>query len=240
MYYKVLGVIAEPLGWLLTFLYGFIQNYGITLIVFTIIVRCCLYPLYAKQIKSTVNMSAIQPKLKELQSKYGHDREMLNMKTMELYKEEKFNPMGGCLPMLIQMPIILGLFALLRNPSTYIDDPTMIVAFHESFLWILDLSQADKWVMPIAAAITTYISFVQTQSQQGPEAMTGQMAPMMTVMKYFFPIMIVWMGMTFPAGLTMYWFVGTGVQILFNLRLNKMRRRLKIEAELKQQKKQNK
>ncbi len=236
MYFKIMGVVANPLGWLLTQLYSIIQNYGITLIVFTLIVRFALYPLYAKQIKSTANMSAIQPKMKELQAKYANDKETLNIKMMELYKEEKFNPMGGCLPMLIQMPIIFGLFALLRNPLMYMKDPAMILAVHEAFLWISDLSQPDKWVLPIAAGLTTYISFSQTQAQQGSDQM-GQMAPMMKVMKYFFPVMIVWMGRTFPAGLTIYWFFGTGVQILFNIRLNKMRRRLKAEAELKKQKK---
>ena len=236
MYYKIMGVVANPLGWLLTQLYSLIQNYGITLIVFTLLVRFALYPLYAKQIKSTANMSAIQPKMKELQAKYANDKETLNMKMMELYKEEKFNPMGGCLPMLIQMPIIFALFALLRNPLMYMKDPAMILAVHEAFLWISDLSQPDKWVLPIAAGLTTYISFSQTQSQQGSDQM-GQMAPMMKVMKYFFPVMIVWMGRTFPAGLTIYWFFGTGVQILFNIRLNKMRRRLKAEAELKKQRK---
>lgn len=237
MYFKIMGIIANPLGWLLTQLYSVIQNYGITLIIFTLLVRFALYPLYAKQIKSTANMSAIQPKMKELQAKYSNDKETLNIKMMELYKEEKFNPMGGCLPMLIQMPIILGLFALLRNPLMYMKDPAMILAVHESFVWILDLSQPDKWVLPIAAGLTTYISFSQTQAQQGSSEQMGQMAPMMKVMKYFFPVMIVWMGRTFPAGLTMYWFFGTGVQILFNFRLNKMRRTLKAEAELKKQKK---
>ena len=237
MYFKIMGIVANPLGWVLTQLYSLIQNYGITLIVFTLLVRFALYPLYAKQIKSTANMATIQPKMKELQAKYANDKETLNIKMMELYKEEKFNPMGGCLPMLIQMPIIFALFALLRNPLMYMKDPAMILAVHEAFLWISDLSQPDKWVLPIAAGLTTYISFSQTQAQQGGSEQMGQMAPMMKVMKYFFPVMIVWMGRTFPAGLTIYWFFGTGVQILFNIRLNKMRRRLKAEAELKKQKK---
>ena len=236
MYYKIMGVVAGPLGWLLSFLYDFIQNYGITLILFTLIVRLCLYPLYAKQIKSTAGMAAIQPKMKEIQNRYAHDKEMLNMKMMELYKEEKFNPMGGCLPMLIQMPIIFGLFALLRNPLMYMKDPQMILAVHEAFLWVSDLAQPDKWILPIAAGLTTFISFQQTQAQQTPDGQ-GQMASMMKAMKYFFPVMIVWMGRTFPSGLTLYWFIGTGVQILFNLRLNKLRARMKAEAELKQQKK---
>lgn len=236
MYFKIMGVVAKPLGWLLANLYDFIQIYGVTLIIFTIIVRLCLYPLYAKQIKSTANMSAIQPKMKELQNRYAHDKEILNMKMMELYKEEKFNPMGGCLPMLIQMPIIFGLFALLRNPLMYMKEPAMLAAVHEAFLWIPDLSQPDKWVLPIAAGLTTFISFTQTQAQQGGDQM-NQMAGMMKAMKYFFPVMIVWMGRTFPSGLTLYWFIGTGSQILFNIRLNKLRRRTKAEAELRQQKK---
>ena len=118
--YTILGVIAKPMGLLLDLLYGFIGNYGISIIIFTVFVKLCLYPLYIKQTKSTAMMSEMQPKIKALQNKYGNDQETLNIKMQELYKEEKFNPMGGCLPMLIQMPIIMGLFALLRNPMRYI------------------------------------------------------------------------------------------------------------------------
>ena len=163
--YTILGVIAKPLGWLLGLLYNLIGYYGITIILFTVIVKLCLYPLYIKQTKSTVMMSEIQPKLQALQRKYANDKETLNMKMAELYKEEKFNPMGGCLPMLIQMPIIMGLFALLRNPMRYMGDvSSMIFAFHESFLWIEDLSQPDPWILPIIAGIATFISFTMNQA----------------------------------------------------------------------------
>ena len=151
--YTILGVIAKPLGWLLSFLYGFIDNYWITIIVFTIIVKLCLYPLYIKQTKSMARMSEVQPKMQALQRKYANDKETLNIKMAEMYKEEKFNPMGGCLPMLIQMPIIMGLFALLRTPMTYMNDDSMLFAVHEKFLWIMDLSQPDKWILPIIAGI---------------------------------------------------------------------------------------
>ncbi|MBQ2846331.1 MAG: membrane protein insertase YidC, partial [Firmicutes bacterium] len=144
-----MGIIAKPMGWLLGLLYGLIQNYGITIIIFTIIVKTCIYPLYIKQTKSMAKMQDVQPKMQALQRKYANDKETLNIKMAELYKEEKFNPMGGCLPMLIQMPIIMGLFALLRNPMQYISDGDMIFAFHESFLWIEDLSQPDPWILPI-------------------------------------------------------------------------------------------
>ncbi|QAT44177.1 YidC/Oxa1 family membrane protein insertase [Aminipila luticellarii] len=229
-----MGFIAMPLGWLLSFIYSLLNNYGFTLIIFTILVKGCLYPLYAAQIKSTAGMADIQPKVQALQRKYANDKETLNIKMMELYKEEKFNPMGGCLPMLIQMPIIFGLFALLRNPMSYISSDTMLLAIHESFFWIMDLSQPDLWILPIAAGITTFISYTQTQSQQ--QGMNNQMAPMMNMMKYLFPVMIVWMGRSFPAGLTIYWFIGTVVQIAFNFRLNKLRKKMKLESEKKRKK----
>jgi YidC/Oxa1 family membrane protein insertase len=179
-------------------------------------------------------MADIQPKMAALQKKHADDKETLNIKVMELYKEEKFNPMGGCLPMVIQMPIIFGLFALLRNPMAYMSSDSMLLAIHESFIWIMDLSQPDAWILPIAAGITTFISFNQTQSQQSSGGATNpQMAPMMNMMKYFFPVMIVWMGRSFPAGLTIYWFIGTLVQIAFNFRLNSLRKKLKNKGQKK-------
>ena len=232
----ILGIIAVPLGWLLSFIYSLVNNYGITLIIFTALVKGCLYPLYASQIKSTAAMTDIQPKMQELQRKYAHDQETLNIKLMELYKEEKFNPLGGCLPMLIQMPILFGLFALLRNPMAYISSDTMLLAIHESFLWIMDLSQPDLWILPIAAGIATFISFSMTQAQQADSAANAQMAPMMKMMKIIFPVMIVLMGRSFPAGLAMYWFVGTLVQIGFNLRLNKLRKKMKLASANKKKK----
>ena len=232
----ILGIIAVPLGWLLSFIYSLVNNYGITLIIFTVLVKGCLYPLYASQIKSTAAMSDIQPKMQELQRKYAHDQETLNVKLMELYKEEKFNPLGGCLPMLIQMPILFGLFALLRNPMAYISTDTMLLAIHESFFWIMDLSQPDLWILPIAAGIATFISFSMTQAQQADSAANAQMAPMMKMMKLIFPVMIVLMGRSFPAGLAMYWFIGTLVQICFNLRLNKLRKKMKLASANKKKK----
>ena len=233
--YTILGVIAEPLGWLLSFLYGFINNYGITIIIFTIIVKMCLYPLYIKQTKSMARMSEVQPKMLALQRKYANDKETLNIKMAELYKEEKFNPMGGCLPMLIQMPIIMGLFALLRQPMEYMtNDDTMLFAVHEEFLWIMDLSQPDKWILPILAGIATFIAFSMNQQQQ--EEATGtaaQMNGMMKMMKYIFPIMIVWMGRSFPSGLALYWALGQIMQIFFNIHLKSVRNKLKEESKKK-------
>ncbi|MDD4564448.1 MAG: YidC/Oxa1 family membrane protein insertase [Eubacteriales bacterium] len=221
----IIGFISRPLGMLLSFLYNYIENYGITLIIFTVIVRSILFPLYADQIKHSARMASVQPKMKELQNKYAHDKEMLNMKMVELYKTEKFNPMRGCLPMLIQMPIIFGLFALLRNPMVFIESETMLMAVHEAFFWIPDLSQPDPWILPILAGISTFFSFRLTQHQNAGMS-ENSMAGMMKMMQYFFPIMIVWMGRSFPAGLTLYWFIGTFIQIFQSAGLNKWKKRL--------------
>lgn len=219
-YEKVMAVIAEPMGWLLSFLYDLIGNYGITLILFTLLVRACLFPLYAAQIKSSARMKDVQPKMQALQKKYANDKETLNIKMMELYKEEKFNPMSGCLPMLIQMPIILALFVLLRNPTVFISEHAMLMGVHEAFFWIPDLSQPDPWILPLAAGIATFFSFGMTQAMS-PTDMNGSTAGMMKMMKYFFPVMIVWMGRSFPAGLSLYWFIGTLFMIVQTFGMNK-------------------
>lgn len=218
----VIGWIAKPLGYFLGWLYDIVGSYGIAIVIFTIVVKICLYPLYAKQMKSTVGMSKLQPKMKALQNKYANDKEMLNAKMAELYREEGINPMGGCLPMLIQMPIIFGLFALLRNPLLYMgSSEQMIFAIHESFLWMTDLSQPDKWILPILAGIATFFAFSMQQQQQ--QNMPGGQGGMMKSMKYVFPVMIVMLGRTFPAGLTIYWALGQVIQIFYNLRMNKVR-----------------
>ena len=116
---------------------------------------------------------------------------------------------------------------LLRDPLKYANSDSMIFAVHEAFLWINDLAQPDLWILPIAAGVVTFISFTQTQAQQAGTQANAQTGAMMKIMKYFFPITIVLMGRSFPAGLTIYWFVGTSVQILFNLHLNKLRRQLR-------------
>ena len=178
----LIGWIAKPLGIFLMWIYDIVGSYGLSIIIFTVIVKLLLYPLYAMQMKSTAKMGLIQPKMKELQSRYANDKETLNIKVSQLYKEEGINPMGGCLPMLVQMPIIFGLFALLRDPLQYMGtNAKMMFAVHESFLWMPDLSQMDKWILPILAGIATYFSFSMSNQQQ---EMPGGTGGMMKSMKY--------------------------------------------------------
>ena len=237
--YTLLTVIAKPLLWLLELLYGFIGNYGIAIIVLTLIVKLCLYPLYIKQTKSMAKMSTVQPKMQALQNRYANDKEMLNVKMAELYKEEGFNPMSGCLPMIIQMPIIMGLFALLRNPLMYMDEESssMIFAFHEKFLWIDDLSQPDKWILPIIAGVATFIAFTMNrllQDNGGADAQAQQMNSMMKMMQYIFPLMILWLARTYPSGLSVYWAVSQIIQIGFNIHLTTIRKKIRKEAEIQE------
>lgn len=218
-----MGILAKPLGFLLSWLYGIIGNYGVALIIVTVIVKLCLYPVYAKSIKSTMKMSEVQPKIQEIQQKYAKDRELMNEKMTELYKEEGVSMYGGCLPMVVQMIVIMGLFALLRNPMAYIDSDSMLFAIHEPFLWIQDLAQPDKWILPIMAAVATFIATLM--SQNATAGANAQQTKMMnSIMKYFFPIMILWMARSYPAGLAIYWFGSQLIQIFYNMRFAKMRK----------------
>ena len=203
-----MGILAKPLAWLLTLLYGFVGNYGITVVILTVIVKFALYPFYKKQILSTAGMADMQPKLLEIQRKYANDKETMNAKMTELYQEEGFNPAGGCLPMIVQMIIIMGLFTLLRNPMAYIEaDSNMYFAIHENFLWIKDLSQPDNWILPIMAGAATFFSFwLNMQMNPQSKGAPGSNA-MNKMMQYFFPIMIVWLARTYPSGLAIYWFI---------------------------------
>ena len=225
---NIFGIFATPLSLLLQYLYAFIGNYGITLVILTAIVKLALYPLYKKQILSTAGASDLQPKMQELQRKYANDRQKLNEEMSKLYKEEGVNPSAGCLPMFVQMFVIMGLFALLRMPLNYLHTEEMYFAIHESFLWIKDLAQPDPWILPILSGIATFISFSMSQSNG---AMGGNgsmnMGPMMAVMKYGFPIMIIWLAKSYPACLAVYWFISNFIQIFYNLRFRKIRENIK-------------
>ena len=225
-----MSLLATPLSYLLTLLYNLVHNYGIAIIILTVIVKAALYPVYAKSMKSTMKMGKLQPKMQELQQKYGKDREVYQQKVSELYKEEGASMYGGCLPMIVQMIVIMGLFALLRTPMRYMTDENMLYAIHETFLWIPDLSQPDKWILPLAAAAATFISHSMSSMQQMQTSMggaTGNAAQgnmMGKMMKYFFPIMILWFARTYPAGLAIYWFGSQVIQIFYNLRFNKWKK----------------
>lgn len=225
--------LAIAIGYLLRFIYSGINNYGITIIILTIFVRVCLIPLYGKQQKSMQKMADIQPKLNEIQTRYANDREKMNEKMSGLYAEAGYSPVSGCLPMVIQFPIIMGLYTLLRNPLEYITGEgaqAMVMGVHEGFLWVNDLCQTDPWILPLLAGITTFLSFAGSQADAG-----GAAGSSMKAMKYFFPVMIFLMGRTFPAGLALYWTVGNVVTWVQNKILGKKKKKEKLKAEVKEE-----
>jgi len=218
-------LISTIFGKLLGLIYSMVTDYGLSIILFTLFVKLLLMPLSIAQINSTKNMSKVQPEIKKLQEKYKNDKETLNVKTMELYKEYKINPLAGCLPLLIQLPIIFGLFAALRDPAQYVfggDAAAATAALSKGFLWVSDLATPDflgpmlginegimaglPGILPIIAALTTWL-------QMHASGSGTQDNPTMKSMVYTMPLMILFMGRTLASGLMLYWIVGNIFQI---------------------------
>ena len=229
---------------LLTVLYGFTHNYGVAIILLTIFIRLILYPLMQKQMVSMREMQKIQPLMKAVQEKYKNDKERLNKELMALYKEHKVNPMGGCLPLLIQMPILILLFQTLRVFKYHIPNTEIIDG---GFLWIANqynviengetiakagLALSERLIpfgvfgieyigiLPFLVGGSMYIQqkMTSTGSAAGKGGGSGeQTQKMMTIMM---PLMIGFMSFSLPSGLTLYWFtstlLGIGQQYLIN------------------------
>ncbi|MDR3560967.1 MAG: YidC/Oxa1 family membrane protein insertase [Negativicutes bacterium] len=175
-------------------------NYGIAIILLTVVIKMLLYPLTIKQVRSMKAMQDLSPKMKALQEKYKDNKERLNQEVAKLYKESGVNPLSGCLPLVIQMPFFIAIFFAIREYS-YVSDP--------SFLWIKDLSQSTPsdpyYILPFLAAFTTYISTKQTATD------SSQQTKMMAI---FMPLFIGYITISFPAGLGLYWVVSNVVQIV--------------------------
>lgn len=202
-------MFASSLGSLLKLVYDIVGNYGFAIIVFTILVKLALLPLTLSQTKSMKAMQEIQPKIKEIQNKYKDDSQKMNEKVMEVYKENKVNPMAGCLPILVQFPILIGLFNALKEPGKFVFKSEAIYkSIDTGFLWMSNLSDPEKIILPILAAITTYISSAMMTPKQ------SRKDPSQMMMLYLFPIMMLWWGRSFPAGLTLYWVVSNVFQIV--------------------------
>ena len=230
----MLGFLAQPFSLLLELLYNLLGRYGLAIIALSLVVRLAMYPIYKKQISSTAGMADMSQKSREIQQKYANDRETMNQKMAELYKETGYNPMSGCLPMIVQMVVIIGLFSLLRYPLNYLSSENMIFAVHEPFLWIKDLSQPDLWILPILCGVATF--FATSMSQQNNIGQNAGGAMGMGMMNIF-PVMILWLARTYPAGLAIYWFISQFTQIFFNLRFNQLRKKMASEKGAKKTKK---
>lgn len=185
---------------LMDLIYAYTNSYGIAIILITIFIKVALMPLTFMQLNSMKKMQEMAPMQKKLQEKYKNDKEKLNTELMKLYQDNKVNPMGGCLPLLIQFPFIIALFRLLQNFN-----------FGEAgFLWIQNLGAPDKtFILPILAALTTFLQS-KLSAPANPENPTGSMNIMMA-------LFIGWMSVKFAAGLALYWVVSNLVQIAQSL-----------------------
>ena len=197
-----MSIISNLLGQVLRIIVEFVQNYGLSIILFTIFVKVLLLPLTIKQTKSTKAMQDIQPKMQEIQQKYKDKPEKQQQEIMNLYKEAKINPLAGCLPLLIQMPILFGLYAVLRDPVTWgvFADKAAFANADMVFLWVQNLTKPD-YILAIISGATTFIMqmlMMPKDQQQGS----------MKIMTYVMSAMMLYWGFMFPAGLTLYWTVG--------------------------------
>lgn len=183
---------AKPLFALLAWLYGIFGNWGWAIIALTAIIRIVLYPLTYKGMVSMQKMKELAPKLKELKQKYGKDPQRLNAATMEMYKKHGANPLGGCLPMLLQIPVFFALYRTLLNAVELQGAPWI--------LWIDDLSRMDPYyVLPILMGASMYL-----QQRMTPNNFTD---PMQEKIFKYLPVIFTFFFVTFPSGLVLYWFV---------------------------------
>ena len=197
--YGWLWFIAKPLHWLLSFIHGFVGNWGFAIILLTFVVRGAMYPLTKAQYTSMAKMRMLQPKLQEMRERFGEDRQRMSQEMMELYKKEKVNPLGGCLPLVLQMPIFIALYWALMESVELRHAPFM--------LWIHDLSSPDPYyVLPLLMGVSMFI--IQKMS---PTNVTDPMQQkIMTFMPVMFTVFFLW----FPAGLVLYWLVSNIVTLI--------------------------
>ena len=175
-------------------------SYGWAIILLTIIVKMALYPLTVKQVKSMKAMQELSPKMKKIQEKYKDNPQLMQQKIGALYKDAGVNPLAGCLPLLIQMPILMGMYYSLYNFSY----PTPESAY---FLWMTSMSDPDPlYILPVLSALTTFLQQKMTT--------TDSNNPQMKMMMFIMPLFIGWISINFPSGLVLYWVTMNVVQII--------------------------
>lgn len=192
-------IVAVPMLYLLKFFYNLVHNYGVAIILLTILVKLLLNPINRKSLASMKGMQVIQPRLKELREKYGNDKQKLNQEMMQLFKNHKINPMGGCLPMLLQIPIYIALYKVLWSS---------VELYHAPFFWFYkDLSAPDPYlVTPLLLGATMFI-----QTKMTP---TATVDPMQQKMMLIMPLMFCLFMVFLPMGLGLYILVNTLMTIL--------------------------
>jgi len=196
--YGWLWWIAKPLFWVLYQLHEFLGNWGWSIILLTVMIKAAFFKLSATSYRSMANMRKLQPEMLRLKELYGDDRQKMSQETMGLYKREKVNPMGGCLPILVQMPVFIALYWVLMESVELRHSPWI--------LWIHDLSVKDPFfVLPLIMGVSMFVQ--QKLNPTPPDPMQAKIMQMM-------PIAFTFFFMFFPAGLVLYWTVNNGLSIV--------------------------
>ncbi|WP_297444633.1 membrane protein insertase YidC [Desulfurobacterium sp.] len=202
--FGIFGFLAKPLLKFFLFLHQFIPNYGLVIIVLTLIIKIIMHPLTHKSFESMKKMQVLAPKMEELKKKYAKDPKKLNEEMMKLYKEEGVNPMGGCLPMILQIPIFFALYEIFLNA---------VELKGASFLWIKDLSTPDPtFVLPILMGLSMILQ----------QKLTPSANPEQQKIFYVMAIVFTFMFAKFPAGLVLYWMTNNLITAAQNFIINKM------------------
>jgi YidC/Oxa1 family membrane protein insertase len=195
--YGWLTVIAVPLFWVLAWIHQWVGNWGVAIIVLTVIIKLLFYPLSAASYRSMARMRVLAPKLQKLKDQFGQDRQRLQQAMMEMYKTEKINPLGGCMPIVVQIPVFIALYWVLLASVELRHAPFM--------LWIDDLAAPDPWfILPILMAVTMWV-----QTLLNPEPPDPVQARVMKIMPIVFSVFFFF----FPAGLVLYWLINNVLSI---------------------------
>ena len=198
-------LLAQPLFHVLTFFNGFVKNYGWSIILLTVILKLLFWPLTHKSYASMKAMQKLQPEMQKLRDKHKNDKERLNRELMELYKKHSVNPLGGCLPMLVQIPVFFALYKVLLEAIALRHAPFM--------LWITDLSAKDPYyITPLLMGASMFV-----QQKMTPTSMD----PMQAKIFLFMPVIFTFLFLNFPSGLVIYWLVNNLLTIAQQLYINK-------------------
>jgi YidC/Oxa1 family membrane protein insertase len=212
------GLVSMPLLYVMHFFHRLTSSYGIDIILLTVLIKLLMAPLTHKSFVSMKQMQKLQPQMERLKEKYKDDKEGLNKEIMELYRRNKVNPFGGCLPMLLQFPVFIGLYNALRTP---------IELRHATFFWIKDLSRPDWESLPLTVAdwhvgipILTLMMGASMFLQQWMTPSAGD--PNQRRMMLMMPLVFTFMFINFPSGLTIYWLVNNLLSIAQQYLINRM------------------